>query len=281
MSIQAVIKKIAAKENEEARFIYGRYYSKLQTKYPECKIVKDEKKSKIQQIRDQGYEDKLIELLKEDYEDLFNQANIKYTNIQKIQIFEKELHLIGGSDEQNDVNDDIKEFVVKSLTKVPDYFFNIPASSTGKYHPEFTIQVNGLAKHVKAAVKIAIDLFEVKVFDFDQRTRGIIIASLILHDCAKNGFNKSQYTVADHPIQITKFLKENVELKALTQEDFTLIEKNINSHMGKWNTTFKSDKEILPKPSNKMEYFVHICDYIASRKYINFDFNEDFNFDEE
>ena len=46
------------------------------------------------------------------------------------------------------------------LDLLPDYFFSIPASSTGKYHPEFSLGERGLIRHVKAAVKIAKDLLD-------------------------------------------------------------------------------------------------------------------------
>lgn len=280
MNLHQLITKIAAKENTEGRLVYGKYYSKLQKKYPELTLIKCDK-SKIQQIKDQGYEEKLNDLIKEDYEDLFNQADIKYTDKQKIKIFEKELHLIGGSEEENSINDDIKHFVIRTLLKVPDYFFQLPASSTGKYHPDFTTTVNGLVKHVKAAVRVSLDLFNVDAFKFNQRQKGLVIASLILHDCAKNGFNNSQYTIPKHPTAITEFIKENIKLEDLPKDDLDIIVKNINSHMGKWNTSSsKSTKEILPKPKGKMEYFVHICDLIASRKYIAFDFDKDFEFNE-
>ena len=46
--------------------------------------------------------------------------------------------------------------------------------------------------------------------------------------------------------------------------------------MGPWNTNYKGN-EVLPKPKTKYENFVHMCDYLASRKYLNikFDNNDD------
>ena len=39
--------------------------------------------------------------------------------------------------------------------------------------------------------------------------------------------------------------------------------------MGKWNTDYKDKtKEVLPKPVTESEKFVHLCDYLASRKNI-------------
>ena len=275
MNLNTIIQRIANKNNEEPRFLYGKYYKKLQEKYTELKIVKGEI-SKLKQIQEQGYEEKLIDIIKEDHPNEFDFLAINYTPKQKIEIMQRELNFIGGSEETNDINDDIKKFTVKTLLKIPDYWWTTPASSTGKYHPDFSVEINGLVKHTKAAVKIALDLFEVEVFSFSQRNRGIVISAIILHDCLKSGLDEG-YSKHDHPILITDFIEADSELlNLLNEEDFKILKGLINCHMGKFNTTKRSKIE-LPKPSNKLEYYVHICDYLSSRKYITFDFSGDFD----
>lgn len=54
---------------------------------------------------------------------------------------------------------------------------------------------------------------------------------------------------------------------------FSTLACCIASHMGQWNTDYKSGKEILPKPSSPLQKFVHQCDYLASRKYLEVNFN--------
>ena len=46
--------------------------------------------------------------------------------------------------------------------------------------------------------------------------------------------------------------------------------------MGPWTTDYQG-KEVLEKPKTKYQNFVHMCDYLASRKCINILFNEDDN----
>lgn len=43
--------------------------------------------------------------------------------------------------------------------------------------------------------------------------------------------------------------------------------------MGEFNKDYRSKKEVLPKPKNKMQNIVHLADYLSSRKYF-----EEFNF---
>ncbi len=274
MNLHIIIQRIANKNNEDIQFLYGKYYKKLQEKYPELKIVKCER-SKLKQIQEQGYEEKLIDIIKEDHPKEFDFMTLKYTDKQKLQIMVKELNLIGGSEEQNDINDDIKHFTLDVLLKIPDYWWVVPASSSGLYHPSFSCETNGLVKHTKATIQIALTLFEVNVFDFTQRDRGIILASLILHDTFKSGLEYGQ-TKFDHPKMITDFIEENSKImEKIPKEDFDKLKSAINCHMGKWNTK-KNSKLELPLPKTKMDYFVHICDLLSSRKYMSFNFDKDF-----
>ncbi|MCD3326841.1 hypothetical protein G8V02_07945, partial [Clostridium botulinum D/C] len=50
------------------------------------------------------------------------------------------------------------------------------------------------------------------------------------------------------------------------------IVKAIRSHMGEWNKDYRTKKEVLPLPKTRIERFVHMCDYLASRKSINIEF---------
>ena len=54
------------------------------------------------------------------------------------------------------INDELlQEFIEFCVEEAPDYFFEMPASTTGKFHPAYTLGEGGLIKHTKAAVKIA------------------------------------------------------------------------------------------------------------------------------
>ena len=72
--------------------------------------------------------------------------------MNKIKYFTKEISYIKDESKKKDI-----EYLINLL---PDYFFLIPASSTGKYHPKFAGTISGLVKHTKVAVRIAYDLFE-------------------------------------------------------------------------------------------------------------------------
>lgn len=182
--------------------------------------------------------------------------------VGNVAMFQEEINLIQDKD--------IREWTLKALEYLPDYFFHIPASSTGKYHPEYCLGEGGLARHCKAASKIAKDLFPFStLFNFNQQEQDEIIASLLLHDGAKNGLGSSNFTVHEHPLAVCEHLETNEELnKLLSKEIRDNIFNNIRSHMSQWNTN-KRSKIILPLPENNSQKFVALCDYLASRKDIN------------
>ena len=184
--------------------------------------------------------------------------------MNKIKYFEKEITYIKDKNNKKDI-----EYLIDLL---PDYFFKIPASSTGKYHPKFASTEHGLVKHTKVAVRIAYDLFEVNDL-FTDKEKDLIIMALIMHDGLKKGIPEEEYTRFDHPLLVSKLIMEHSKELKMDIDDLRLLCRMIESHMGKWNTN-KYSKVVLPLPNDKYERFVHMCDYLASRSYLNVKFDK-------
>jgi hypothetical protein len=182
-------------------------------------------------------------------------------------VFEKELKYI------KDLK--IKQFVAAKLETTPDYFFSIPASSTGKYHPAYSLGEGGLVRHTRACVRIALELFRLDMFKWmTEENKDIIVGSLILHDTYKNGLGESKFTVTEHPLVAESEIKEfNKSNEFLTEEQLDLLTGNIASHMGQWTDDFKTGLKVLEKPKTKIQNFVHLVDYLASRKCLEMNFD--------
>ena len=180
----------------------------------------------------------------------------------KSDIFTSELNTI--------INLNIRKFCVEMLDDAPDYFFVIPASSTGKFHPKFAQNEQGLIRHTKALVGIANDLLSLEQYNFDPDTKDMIRVAGILHDAKKLGDNGSQWTVFDHPIIAADWVR-NSKSETVSQDVKNEIASMIASHMGSWNTS-KHSETILPKPVTEEQKFVHMCDYLASRKHLEYVF---------
>ena len=186
--------------------------------------------------------------------------------MDRLNIFKTELSYI--------LNPKIKEFTEKALNNLPEYFFSIPASSSGKYYPKYALGEEGLVRHTKAAVRIAIEMFRLDVFKYTEDEKDMIVASLILHDGCKSGINNSSHTVTEHPLIVANMLRNNQEINSCIDKDtLNMIVGNIESHMGQWQFDYKTKREVLPRPKSKIQHFVHWCDYLASRKCLEFNFD--------
>lgn len=169
-------------------------------------------------------------------------------------------------------NEEIRNKTIKVLEYVNVKFFQEPASSTGKYHPDYAQGNGGLYRHTCAAVKIANSLLSLDYYDklFDDDLKDYIRSALILHDSCKSGTNfERAFTVHEHPFLAAKLVKEIIG----SDEYSDNVSRLISSHMGQWNKSYRSRVE-LPIPKLDDEMFVHICDYLASRKFLEVKFNQ-------
>ena len=187
----------------------------------------------------------------------------------KIKVFEKEYLYI--------TNEDLKKDAMFLVGNLPDYFFKVDASSTGKYHPKYAAGDGGLTRHVKSACKFANELLSNPIIGkpYTQRDKDLIIIALLIHDGLKYGKDKKEeYTRFDHPILAAEYAKEMKDKLNMNEEELDKMSNAVASHMGPWNTNSYSDV-ILPIPKAPIEKFVHMCDYLASRRFINLDFDKD------
>ena len=175
---------------------------------------------------------------------------------ERLEIFKIELDFIKDTG--------IRKFTELCLSQLPDYFFQIPASSTGKYHPRFSLGEGGLVRHTQCAVRLANELFNIEMFEPLILEKSYIIAALILHDGLKHGSPMQKYTTHEHPIETSDFIMKLAKTKDERSIAIIICEL-IRSHMGQW-TTNKKSTIVLPKPTNKRQNLVHLCDLIVSRK---------------
>lgn len=190
--------------------------------------------------------------------------------MNKKEVFKKELEYIK--------NERIRKSAENLLELVPDYFFKVPASSTGKYHPSFSGGDGGLLRHTKVAVRIGKEVLSLEYTNdlFTNDEKDLLLLSIMFHDTQKLGNPEERYTRFDHPLLAASFIKNNQDKTQLTDKEIELITKVISSHMGQWNKSNYSNIE-LPKPSDKYEFFVHMCDYLSSKKFLDVKFDENNN----
>lgn len=185
--------------------------------------------------------------------------------MDKIALLKREINYIK--------NDRYKENLKILINLLPDYFFEVAASSTGKYHPEFSLGEGGLLRHTKLVARIGFELYKDESITnvFNDSEKDLMMIGMILHDGLKHGLEKSEYVIFEHPIVMANFIRENSNLLTLNEKEIEFVASVIETHMGPWITDYKGN-EVLEKPHNKYQKFVHMCDYLASRKFLNVNF---------
>lgn len=170
-------------------------------------------------------------------------------------------------------NEHLRNAVLKYFVDtVPHYFWHVQASSTGKYHPEYALGEEGLLRHTCAAVRIAAAIINLDQYSgiFDDADKDNIIVALMLHDTFKHGEEKdgkyNPYSIHEHPLLAADKVREHLD-----DEHKYAIANCIASHMGEWTESNRSSY-VLPKPRTPEEQMVHLCDYLASRKFLEFKF---------
>ena len=168
------------------------------------------------------------------------------------------------------INDDIREFAKVLIEGLPNYIWEVGASSTGKYHPAYSLGLGGLMRHQIAVVRFLNYFFELEQYNtkFTSREMDLMRVAGLVHDGRKSGeqadYERSKFTKFDHPLQMANVIR-GFDGQYLNHDELEFIAHCIESHMGQWNTEKKSST-ILPKPIDEYQYFVHLADYLASRK---------------
>ena len=142
-------------------------------------------------------------------------------------------------------NPDIKEFAVVLLDGLPEYIWHIGASSTGKYHPQYSLGEMGLMRHQMAVVRFMNFFLELEQYNknISSRQRDLLRVACLVHDGRKSGtqedYERSKYTKFNHPILMANVIR-SYDGKYLNHEEIELIAHCIESHMGQFNVDKKT-----------------------------------------
>ena len=184
--------------------------------------------------------------------------------VDKIAMFSKEI---------GDITDgDLRKLATEIIACADDYFFTIPASSSGKNHPPFALGEGGLVRHTKCVVYMVKWLCE--SFNIDEYKKDMLIVAALAHDIKKQGDCPEGvgHTVHEHPLLAARYVCEVYFASDITilKGVVSLIADMISSHMGKWGADpkFIGDKKSLPMPESDCEKILQAADYLASRKEI-------------
>ena len=125
-------------------------------------------------------------------------------------------------------------------------------------------------------MRIGYELLSDKVIGdkYTDREKDLMLMSLLIHDGLKLGNPKERYTRFDHPILMGQFIIDHKDEIGLNKKDAEFMNDVIKTHMGPWITDYQGN-EVLEIPKTKYQSFVHMCDFLASRKCILVPFDEE------
>ena len=207
--------------------------------------------------------------------------------INDVEVSEKELFKRVILVELGPMTPALCKFSLELLEELPNYFWNEPASSSGKHHPEYGLGEGGLARHSLMVYRWLKMFLEANEQDMSEFLPGMVVACLF-HDCCKRGLSDKvdlEHTAFEHPLLAAKFvldraekfavenkmlLEESIEDEDAFKHNVAVAVSAIETHMGKFNTS-KHSEVVLPRPKTAIQYMVHLADYAASRKCTKFD----------
>lgn len=191
-------------------------------------------------------------------------------------------HIVFNKELMTIKNENVRNFTKYLLDNAPDYFYSVPASSSGRFHPKYALGEGGLVRHTKALVGIMNHLLELEQYQvlFSELQRDFLRLAGLTHDIRKHGDGTVNHTVFEHPLLASNWIKEqwiefgNQGNIGISANALAFVQECLESHMGQWNTN-KISNVVLPKPTTEAQKFVHMCDYLASRKNLEYLFDTD------
>lgn len=175
---------------------------------------------------------------------------------ERIELFKRELSYIADNE--------LRDFAKTLLAEADEYFFTVPASSSGKYHPQFALGDGGLVRHTKAVAYFANEIIrpEMEFGTVNRREADLLIIAAIAHDIKKQGDGLEGHTVREHPQLASDYIKkiyDKYDWETITTDDIHDMRYVVESHMGPWQD---------PKPTSRLQLILFYADFIASRKEI-------------
>lgn len=173
--------------------------------------------------------------------------------------------------------EEVKLWLQDMIKQIPDYIFDMPASTTGKHHNKTQCLPHGQIYHILMFCAIANYRLELKYnkekYSDPMRRDGMRCVG-ILHDAIKCGWNAGKFTVHDHPILASEWVLNAEVEHNIDTELKEFIAGLCASHSGEWTTAKRGSKVVLPEPQTEEQMFCHECDYLASRNNIDMEIPE-------
>ena len=198
-----------------------------------------------------------------------NMLILKENEMDRIKIFESILNQFETKE--------MLEYCKDMIEKIPSYIFEIPSSTSFKYHNKTQCQPHGQILHILMFGEIMnyiLGLEYIQEKYKDSKQRDCLRCTPIFHDAIKCGLTESRYTVHEHPLLASDWIKNTRVEHDIDDKTKQYIARLCESHSGQWVST-KRSKVVLPKPETDDQFLVHLCDYLSSRSNLDMTYNKE------
>lgn len=175
----------------------------------------------------------------------------------KSEFFKREISLI-----ENERLRNFTEWYFEN--RVGDWFWQSGASSSGKYHPQFSQGEGGLVRHTRAVSMFCEELLRLSTYAYMKPIyKDFARVACLLHDTCKYGTG-NEVDKTCYPIhgQLAADAVNKAWFDYYKESAPELLLMAIRSHMGQWT------QEREDRPFTNIDRLVHLADYIASRPFI-------------
>lgn len=177
--------------------------------------------------------------------------------------------------EINLISDETIKSFIRSVLMKAEFFWDIPSSFSGKYHPNDERAPGGNVLHTKRVVRIASVMSE--SYNLSIEERDVVIAAAIIHDVCKGhkpGDSDQPCYDPMHPYAVGKFIdKCRAEDKKyasdsdsstlyLAEDVVQSILRLVRCHLGPWSPVPET------YPITYLDFILHLSDNIASKLHL-------------
>lgn len=155
-------------------------------------------------------------------------------------------------------NEEIRSSVEAITARAPEYFWRVPASTSGFHHPLCRVE-RGLWRHMLMLSTVIehlsdslLELGQIDPIEVDHAH-----GAAILHDQQKKGVPERETSVSNHDILMQNEVYYSGEIPSKHRKP---IADAIGSHMGPWYDG--------PEPETPLEQLVHTADMISATETI-------------
>lgn len=155
-------------------------------------------------------------------------------------------------------DDELRDMTTEAIGRMtPDYFWEVPATGSGRYHNPFSRRKHGLWIHVKMTMAAYERLVRSYVEQglITEREADLGRAAVLLHDNLKYGhsYEDGDSTVSNHDKLAATWIRANTDLPSE-------VANAVEAHNGNWYDG--------KSPEEPLEQLVHMADMVASTKNI-------------